>query len=232
MSNGRRIALGIAMIVAMVWPGAQVATADGRARPPILFVHGYTGSAANWDAMVARFRADGWPASKLRVFTYDSNQTNVDIAALVQAQADALRNENGAAKIDIIAHSMGSLSSRHYLKFLGGTGHVDDWVSIAGPNHGTLLTNVAVCSQPVETQPRSCSDMDPLSPFLANLNSGDETPGAVNYAVWYSPCDEAVHPSLTSPPLSGAANTLTACLSHNGLRDDATVYAQIRDFVR
>ena len=30
---------------------------------PILFVHGYSGSASNWDTMISRFRSDGWGSS-------------------------------------------------------------------------------------------------------------------------------------------------------------------------
>ncbi|MCZ7414840.1 MULTISPECIES: esterase/lipase family protein [unclassified Streptomyces] len=32
---------------------------------------------------------------------------------------------------------MGGLSSRYYLKNLGGTSKVDSWASLGGPNHGT-----------------------------------------------------------------------------------------------
>ena len=34
---------------------------------------------------------------------------------------------------------MGGLSTRYYLKNLGATQYVDDWVSIGGPNHGTTF---------------------------------------------------------------------------------------------
>jgi triacylglycerol lipase len=33
---------------------------------------------------------------------------------------------------------MGSLSTRWYIKELGGGAPVDDWASLAGPNHGTV----------------------------------------------------------------------------------------------
>jgi triacylglycerol lipase len=45
------------------------------------------------------------------------------------------------------------------------------------------------------------------------------------------PCDELINPD-TSVILSGATNTKTAYMSHSNLRLDATVYAQVRDFVR
>ena len=73
--------------------------------------------------------------------------------------------------------------------------------------------------------------MIPGSSFLNQLNSGDETPGAVNYGTWWSPCDELINPD-TSVILSGATNTQTSCMGHSALRTDATVYSQVREFVR
>ncbi len=69
------------------------------------------------------------------------------------------------------------------------------------------------------------------SSFLAALNAGDETPGAVSYGTWWSPCDEIINPD-SSVALSGAANTQTACLGHSDLYADAAVYGQVREFVR
>jgi triacylglycerol lipase len=69
------------------------------------------------------------------------------------------------------------------------------------------------------------------STFLNALNAGDETPGAVHYGTWSSPCDEVINPH-SSVALNGATNTNTACLSHSALHEDATVYGQVRDFVR
>jgi triacylglycerol lipase len=72
--------------------------------------------------------------------------------------------------------------------------------------------------------------MWPNSTFLGTLNAVDETWGTPRYATWWSPCDEVINPR-SSTALAGAANTQTACLSHSRLREDATVYAQVRALV-
>jgi len=60
---------------------------------------------------------------------------------------------------------------------------------------------------------------------------GDETPGAVNYGTWWSPCDSIINPD-SSVSLSGATNTKTACISRTSLPTDETVYTQVREFVK
>jgi triacylglycerol lipase len=190
---------------------------------PILFVHGYTSNAATWDTVRARFVADGWESNYLYAYTFSSTKSNASIAQDVANRVNEIRAATGAAKVDIITHSMGGLSSRYYIKFLGGVNYVDDWVSLAGPNHGTTWAYGCFFFSP-------CNQMIPGSSFLNNLNSGDETPGAVNYGTFWSSCDELINPD-TSTILSGATNTNVGCLSHSGVKDSAAVYAQVRDFV-
>jgi triacylglycerol lipase len=193
-------------------------------RNPILFVHGYTSNASAWDTMKSRFIADGWHSNHLFAYTFSSTQSNATVAQAVAQRVNEIRAATGAAKVDIITHSMGGLSSRYYLKNLGGTAYVDDWVSLGGPNHGTTWAYGCFFFSP-------CNQMLPGSSFLNQLNSGDETPGAVNYGTWWSPCDELINPD-TSTILSGATNTQTSCMGHSALRTDLTVYQQVRNFVQ
>jgi triacylglycerol lipase len=191
---------------------------------PILFVHGYTSNASTWNTVISRFQADGWESNRLFAYTFSSTQSNATVAQAVAQRVSEIKAATGAAKVDIITHSMGGLSSRYYLKNLGGTAHVDEWVSLAGPNHGTTWAYGCFFFSP-------CNQMIPGSSFLNQLNSGDETPGAVRYGTWWSSCDELINPD-TSTILSGATNTNVGCLSHSGVKDSAAVYAQVRDFVR
>ena len=198
--------------------GGGTTTAD-----PILFVHGWSSSGSVWNTMISRFSADGWPSERLRAFSYNTAQSNATTAEVVRSEVDALRSRTGAAKVDVIMHSMGGLSSRYYVKNLAGDLAVDEWVSLGGPNHGTDTANFCFDA--------SCVEMRIGSSFLTALNSGDETPGAVSYGTWWSPCDTIINPD-SSVSLSGARNTKTACLSHSALYEDRTVYGQVRDFVR
>ena len=199
-------------------------TAPPSAGPdPILFVHGWNSSGSIWSTMIGRFSADGYPADRLQSWSYDTSQSNKTTAAQISAKVDEIRAATGATKVDIISHSMGGLSSRWYVKFLGGEAKVDEWVSLGGPNHGTDTANF--CWQ------TSCTEMRVGSTFLRDLNAGDESPGVVRYGTWWSPCDSVINPD-SSVPVAGATNTQTACLGHSDLYVDATVYGQVLGFVR
>ena len=191
---------------------------------PILFVHGYGGNTSNWDTMRQRFLADGWQDIELYAYNYSFISSNATTAAEIRDQVNDIISKTGATKVDIIAHSMGSISSRYYLKNLGGHEKIDAWVSLAGPNHGTDYVENQNCSF------TPCKEIIPGSAFLVALNGGDETPGLTRYATWRSPCDTTINPD-ESVILSGATNTLTSCLVHFNLLTDQTVYTQVRAFV-
>ncbi|HET7574392.1 MAG TPA: alpha/beta fold hydrolase, partial [Solirubrobacterales bacterium] len=116
---------------------AAAAPAGAQAQDPILFVHGYLESSSLWKTMIGRFEKDGYSKSSLSAYSYNTSQSNKVDAEEVKSRVESLLKSTGATKVDIIAHSMGSLNSRWYIKFLGGESTVDDWVSLGGPNHGT-----------------------------------------------------------------------------------------------
>lgn len=200
-----------------------VQAAAAQAHDPILFVHGWSENESLWTTMIGRFEKDGWTKAELNNWKYNTSQSNVTTAKEVATKVSQILTATGASKVDLITHSMGALSTRYYIKNLSGESKVDDWVSLGGPNHGTSTANF--CTQ------TSCVEMRQKSTFLNELNAGDETPGAVNYGTWWSPCDEIINPH-TSVILTGATNTETACLTHAALTTDETVYTQVREFVK
>lgn len=215
-------AFGSAKITATSEGSAASATVTVK-HDPIVFVHGFASSGQIWTTMIGWFIGDGWPAADMTAWSYDPSLSNVTIAQQLKTKVESVIAATGALKVDLITHSMGGLSSRYYAGALGGSGTIEAWVSLGGPNHGTTTANLC------NLQP--CLEMRPGSAFLTALNSGDETPGSPRYATWRTPCDEA-----TTPPesviLTGATNTQTACIGHSDLYRDATVYAQVRDWIK
>jgi triacylglycerol lipase len=174
--------------------------------------------------MINRFKADGYTDQELFNMSYYSAQSNATTAQELSRKVDSVLTVTGAAKVDIITHSMGALSTRYYIKNLGGGTKVDDFVSLGGPNHGT--NTAFFCGQ------TACVEMRPNSSFLNALNKKDETPGRViSYGTWWSPCDEVINPQR-STILSGAVNTQTVCIRHSDLHEDANVYTQVKAWVQ
>lgn len=211
----------LALVAAfVVHPATASASVE---RQPVVFVHGWSGASWNWDYFEDSFADDGWTDDQLWTWDYDSSLSNVVIAQRLADRVDEVLAATGAQEVDLVTHSMGGLSSRHYLKFLGGTSHVDDWVSIGGPNHGT--NSAYACAE------TSCHDMRFGSEFLTTLNAGDETPPGAEYATFRSPCDEIINPD-SSTVVDGADNTLVSCLGHVSMLGSSEVYDGVREFVQ
>ena len=204
--------------------GPSVRRSVGRApvHVPILFVHGWMSTSATWNTMVSRFKGDGWTDSELSTFTYNTSQSNATTAAIIKTKVDSIIAATGARRVDIVTHSMGTLSAHYYIKYLGGDRKIDALVSLGGTNHGTATASL--CKQV------SCVEMRLNSSFITSLNAVDETWGPARWATWWSACDEVIIPQ-TSTILSGATNTQTACLQHSDLHEDLTVYTQVKAWV-
>jgi triacylglycerol lipase len=194
---------------------------------PVLFVHGFTRSSADFAPFIERYVRNGWSADRLYTIDYNSFYPNAYTGALIAGKVAQIRAETGAAKVDIVAHSMGNMGTRFYLKNLGGTAFVRDYVSISGPNHGTLAAYTPECAAIP-----SCAEMQPTSAFLAQLNDGDETPGAVNYYTVWSTGDDLIFPAESSK-LDGAWNWQHPLpLTHMEVAVDEETIVQSRNFVR
>jgi len=190
---------------------------------PVVFVHGYTGSASNWVTAMSVFRLNGWSGSNLFAYEYDSYGNNITNAQGLAAFVNDVKSRTGASKVAIVNHSMGGLVSQYYLKVLGGNTSVSHLASIAGANHGTTAAGACLIYT-------TCQQMYPGSSFISQITSGDETPGDTKYATWYSACDGVILP-YTSTRLSGATNNNVLCQNHIGYLADTVVLGQVARFI-
>jgi triacylglycerol lipase len=212
------------LVVLAVLPvvGAQAAGARVKAvshHVPVLLVHGFNGSGSNWSAMVAALQAAGWRADEIDAMSYDSSESNKQIAHEIAAEVAGLKARTGATRVDVVSHSMGAISSRWFLERLGGAASVDKWASLAGVNQGTVWAYSCYVLAP-------CREMVPSSSVLHDLAASFRPAGVTRYATWWSPCDEAVVPP-SNAELPGAHNTETACLGHSDVKSDPVVLAQV-----
>ena len=123
------------------------------------------------------------------------------------------------------ARCMGSLSSRYYVKNLGGQTKVNTYVTLGGPHHGLSspcfapgFLNVCVWKELCET-----------GDFIRELNA---PPSIVGHGPWvsiYGTADTTI-PNASSQ-LAGAEMIAMPGVEHSGakgLNEDAATYAEIK----
>ncbi|MFE7115938.1 esterase/lipase family protein [Streptomyces sp. NPDC057654] len=221
------------------------------AHRPIVFVHGWHSGPGTWNHMVDKTREYGYTSDELYRFDYSSFSQVGNGSTPIRALADKLGafiekedllNKSPDGQIDIVAHSMGGLVSRAYLKQNEGSKTTAHLVTLATPNHGTILSYFCIPGIPqCDEQAR---EMDAGSGFLTWLNGGTETPGSTHYATFRSNvgdepmvppttywCDTTVvgvdedgekslkHSGRTSI-LKGAANFVSPCVGHDQIAND------------
>ncbi|MDG4805237.1 alpha/beta fold hydrolase [Micromonospora sp. WMMD1120] len=218
-------------------PAETATAADVRAAAaanPVIVVGGLSGVAVAYEPIAGRLRADGY-----RTFIYQLPGLGLgDIPTSARAFAtyvSQVRASTGASAVDLVAHSEGGLVSRYYLKRLGGTASVGRYVSLGTPQYGTYVANIVAflglgsCAGVV-----ACQQMTIGSSFLADLNAGDDTPGAVRYTTIRTLQDELVRPTGNAAVNDGATNVLiqASCplrvVGHLGLVLDGTAYTIVR----
>ncbi len=208
-SSPRRWVAGVAVIALLAVPvGASATTA----LDPVLLVHGWRGSPAEWAVMVQRFSDEklGREVVAIQLPGQDNVANAQAIAATVTAQ--------GWSRVDIVGVSMGGLSARHYAKALGGTATIDAYVSLGTPQYGIWAACVLSQSQG--------GQMCPTSGFLRALNRGDDTPGDVRYTTLTSPADTTV-PSSATRLDGGACFVSIPGVAHTAYEEDERVFAAV-----
>jgi triacylglycerol lipase len=243
----RRRSLRIATLLASLTLLTSLAVAVAKSAPaeaqsprnPVLLIHGLTADSLSWVVFKARLEADGF-----RVFTVDiPNRGFGDIAKNSQTVASKvaeIRQQTGAVKVDLIGHSEGGLEARYYIKFLGGASQIGRYISLGTPQYGTVLANFStVFNLASLVGCVACYQMTTGSSFLANLNSGDDTPGDVTYTTVYTAYDELVQPywnaALRNQPVTNV-KIQSICpfrvVGHIGLVLDGTTYQIARAALR
>ena len=147
------------------------------------------------------------------VFSLDyGNRGTLDIPAsarALQGFVDKVLGATGARKVSMVGHSQGGMMPRYYVKFLGGLDKVDDLVGLVPSNHGTQDTGPGnpLTQAVFGVACPACLQQSAGSPFLTELNAGDETPGRLSYTQITTRYDEVVTPYLSAYLAPGRRTT-------------------------
>lgn len=183
---------------------------------PVILVHGLLGNMTdNWPAMSPLLKNNGYCVFALTYGTDPSLGFPLDqlgglrpieeSAAKLSAFIDRVRAATGAAEVDIVGHSEGTLVSDHVAKFLGGAKRIGRFVGIAGLYRGTNVAALATLeplgrrfgvTAPFHRRCPACVQLLDNSPFIAKLNSGPggAAVGGVTYTNIVTRYDQLVVP--------------------------------------
>lgn len=192
---------------------------------PVVLVHGLGATMReNWSEMAPFLAGRGYcvyaltygrdPRAPQFGGTVPMEQSSHELAAFV----DRVLAATGAAKVDIVGHSEGSLMPNWYVKFLGGAAKVDRYVGLTPVWHGTNFLAAGTlcdigrpsgsCRQFSSFAARwcgSCPEFVRGSDFLKKMHEGGAAVPGVTYTMLLTRYDELVVP-YTSGILDGAAN--------------------------
>jgi pimeloyl-ACP methyl ester carboxylesterase len=114
------------------------AQAEHPPRLPIVFVHGNSGSAAQFETQFQRFAANGYPARLLFAYEYDTSvPDNTAAVADLGPFVDDVLARTGADQVLLAAHSRGTTVSHTYLADPAHAAEVARYVNLDGRSSET-----------------------------------------------------------------------------------------------
>jgi triacylglycerol esterase/lipase EstA (alpha/beta hydrolase family) len=182
------------------------------AKRPVVLIHGVLVNDGVW-FVLRRFlmRRGGAP-----VYTLNYGPPFADIerfAEQLAARIEAICAVTGAERVLLVAHSMGGLVARAYLRRFG-PGRVAGLVTIGTPHHGSILA--------YSFPGRGLTQMHPGNPWLTELNRDESKPAPIPMTSIWSRHDSMVIPQASSV-LACAENVAVIGIAHNALVRDQGV---------
>lgn len=192
----------------------------GSRRPPVLLLHGYGCNSGYWSQLAARL-----DAARISYATLDLEPITCgidDYVPLVQRAAERLCAQTGAPKLVIVAHSMGGLVARAWMR-KHGTARVARVITLGTPHHGTCLASFGVGRN--AAQMRRAGPADGLeSDWLRTLEAGESAATRALLTSIYSHHDNIISPQ-TSSFLAGAHNIEMGGVGHVAMGRNRRVLA-------
>ncbi len=188
------------------WLGPDRLRAGRTGRAPLLLIHGYQCNRGFWFWLRPRLEAAGWT-----VATHNLEPAWADIdfyAEGIARRIDEVLAATGAARVMLVAHSMGGLAARAYLR-RHGRDKVARLVTLGSPHRGTRLAVLGLGP--------NARQMRIGSPWLESLGAPGATPLPAASTSIYSCHDNYVFPQRECATLDGAETVAIGGVSHMGM---------------
>ncbi len=184
-------------------------------RAPVLLIHGVLCNAGVWHPFKRWLEDRG--IAPVYTLSYGPPLASIELfAEQAAAKIEAILQDTGARKVIVVAHSMGGLVMRAYLRRFGGS-NVARLVTIATPHEGSVLAWIAFG--------QSIAQLRPRNPWLTELGTpeGADLPPIVSLWSWH---DSMVAPQ-TSSRVAFGENIEVAGVGHTALLRDRQVFERV-----
>ncbi|MGK5064534.1 esterase/lipase family protein [Janthinobacterium sp. LB3P112] len=186
---------------------------------PVLLVHGYVCNGGYWTKLSRQLAQAGIVHKAIDLEPIDANIDGY--VTQVEQALQVLCTLTGKPQAIIVAHSMGGLVARAWLRHYGAA-RVARIITIGTPHHGTALANLAA-----GTNARQMSRIHGApSVWLAQLAASETPEARALITSMYSHHDNIVAPQ-SSAQLPGARNLAFGGIGHVALASDACVLRQL-----
>lgn len=180
---------------------------------PVLLIHGYGCNSGYWHGMSKALIKAG-----ITHHAIDLEPVFADIDDYVPRIRDAvneLGKETGHSQIIIVAHSMGGLAARAYLRAEGDT-RIAKLITLGSPHNGTGLANFGLGPNSQQMRWTGNVEQGQASDWLCNLKGCENEQRMARFVSLYSNHDNIIAPP-TSSHLAGAKNIPFQGIGHVAL---------------
>lgn len=197
--------------------------ADGAEGLPVLLVHGYGCNSGYWHGMSKVL-------SKARITHYAVDMEPViggidDYVPIINEAIERICADTGQDKIVIVAHSMGGLVARAYIR-VHGVRRIAKVITLGTPHHGTALAHFGVGLNTHQMRWTAAEQEGLASDWLRALAASEDICVNRLFVSIYSHHDNIISPQMSSH-LEGAKNVEFHAIGHVALGLHPLVQAHV-----
>lgn len=190
---------------------------------PVLLIHGYGCNSGYWHAMSKVL-------SRAHITHYAVDMEPViggidDYASIIDEAVERLCADTGQDKIVIVAHSMGGLAARAYIR-AHGIKRIAKVITLGTPHHGTALAHFGVGLNTHQMRWTATEQEGLASEWLRTLATSEDASVNRLFVSIYSHHDNIISPQ-TSSHLEGAKNVEFHAIGHVALALHPLVQAHV-----
>ena len=213
---------------AMPFRGFANAPVEKTQRLPVLLIHGYGCNSGYWHRLRRPLDDAG-----IVYRAIDLEPVFGDIEAyvtMIKRAVEELCRDSGHGKVIIVAHSMGGLATRAYLRE-SGNAHIARVITLGTPHHGTGIANFGAGMNCRQMHWRGNARTGAPSIWLRKLDESEDATTRALFVSIYSRQDNIVSPQISSH-LEGARNIAFRGIGHVALALHPIIHACVLAEIR